>query len=175
MRSKSSLRLIARINNNQLTLNQTSKPNTRQTTQQRHALMIDETSSDSNSSSSSSSSNNLSMSTTIDTSQNMPKIKIEMAEDYSNTRNRFEFTNVNDLIVTEILLDSFMRDLSQWQKDIDDFKEKNVEFKREAKCRDVYEQMRHLMLDYIKCDTGRGDKESLKEKLVNKVIYLFRF
>ena len=167
MRSKSSLRDIARNDNNQLSLpllsNQTSKRNTRQTTQQRHALMIDEASSESN----------LSLSTTIDASQNMPKIKIEMAEDNSNTRNRFEFTNVNDLIVTEILLDSFMRDLCQWQKDIDDFKEKNVEFKREAKCKDVYEQVRHLMLDYIKCDNNRGDKEALKEKLVNKVIYFY--
>jgi len=168
--------------------NQTSKRNTRQSTQRQNIENVSVSSMES------------SVTSQQQKQQNCPKIKIELAEEtcHNNkahsstsitnnkndnstnsnskktldTRNQFEFTNVNDLVVIEIVLDTFLKDMSDWQQAIDEFKENNSEFKSDPKFREVYRKTKHIFLNYIKSENSK-EKDALKEELVRNICEIF--
>ena len=60
------------------------------------------------------------------------EIKIESNEEETNNLNKFEFTTMNDLIMTEVVLNVYKHDLNNIQKEIDKFKTNCNEFRSES-------------------------------------------
>ena len=91
------------------------------------------------------------------------EIKIESNE--KEKTNNFEFTTMDDLCMTEAVLDIYKHDLIEIQKEIDDFKTNCNEFRNTNISSKNYEQKKSLIIEYIKCQ-NETDKNEWRKKLV---------
>ena len=99
------------------------------------------------------------------------EIKIESNEEETNNLNKFEFTTMNDLIMTEVVLNVFKHDLNNIQKEIDQFKTNCNEFRSKSISSINYERKKTFIIEYIKCQ-NEIDKKDLREKLVRLETFL---
>ena len=101
------------------------------------------------------------------------EIKIESNEEETNNLNKFEFTTMNDLMMTEVVLSVFKHDLNNIQQGIDQFKTNCNEFRSKSISSINYERKKTFIIEYIKCQ-NEIDKKDLREKLVRlETIFFF--
>jgi hypothetical protein len=94
-----------------------------------------------------------------------PFIKSEKVE--YNTTHRFDFTNLNDLIFTDVVSSIFIEELLNFKKSIDTFRDTCIKFGKDGINNQLYIEKRNLVRDYIKC-VNNEDKSALNKKLVKK-------
>ena len=99
------------------------------------------------------------------------EIKIESNEEETNNLNKFEFTTMNDLMMTEVVLNVYKHDLNNIQKEIDEFKTNCNEFRSKSISSINYERKKTFIIEYIKCQ-NEIDKKDLREKLVRLETFL---
>ena len=100
--------------------------------------------------------------------KSQPFIKSEKVE--YNTTHRFDFTNLNDLIFTDVVLSIFIEELLDFKKSIDTFKDICIKFEKDGINNQLYIEKRNLVRDYIKCENNE-DKSVLNKKSVKKSIF----
>ena len=83
----------------------------------------------------------------------------------TNTNN-FEFTSIDDMIITEVILDHFQFELNRLKKGITNFKSNCRLFVENGHYAQLYSEKKKLISDFIKCVEKR-EKEGLKQKLVS--------
>ena len=100
-----------------------------------------------------------------------PFIKSEKVE--YKTTHRFDFTNLNDLIFTDVVLSIFIEELLDLKKSIDTFKDICIKFEKDGINNQLYIEKRNLVRDYLKC-VNNEDKGVLNKKLVNIIFLIHR-
>jgi len=80
-------------------------------------------------------------------------------------RKRFEFTNIDDLMITEVVLDHYLDELESLKQTIFILSQYSSELKSGMNS-EFYKRKKKLIADYIKC-SNEQEKEFLKEKLVS--------
>ena len=97
-------------------------------------------------------------------------VKIENAEeDYKNSLGEsFSFTTLDDMMITEVLVDHLLNELDQIKDSIKTYKSKCRLF--EGTYRQIYRGKKALISKYIKCD-DKKEKSLLKEELVSLFCY----
>jgi len=81
--------------------------------------------------------------------QNQPIIKIEIAEE-ENKGHKYDFSNVNDLIFTDVILNVLIEELLNLKKSIDKFKNICISYRRDGISEELYLEKHKLIRDYIK-------------------------
>ena len=93
-----------------------------------------------------------------------PFIKSEKIE--HNTTHRFDFTNLNDLIFTDVVLSIFIEELLDFKRSIDKFKDICIKFEKDGINNQLYLEKRNLVRE-VKC-VNNEDKSVLNKKSVKK-------
>ena len=98
------------------------------------------------------------------------EIKIESDEEETNNLNKFEFTTMDDLIMTEAVLNIYKHNLNDIKKEIDELKTNCNEFRSESISGINYERKKTFIIEYIKCQ-NETDKKRLEREISKIRIY----
>jgi len=105
------------------------------------------------------------------TTKNKPFIKIELAEECVDKNEKVEFSNMNDLLMTEALLKIHSDYLYQLQNSLEKFKRNCNELREESLSDKIYSLKKNLIVEYVTCgDVAR--ESNLREKLVRNIFHI---
>ena len=93
----------------------------------------------------------------------IPFIKCEMKEHFA--RKKINFADIEDLMITEVVLDFYLDELANLKRTINTFRLCFYESKNDTNL-DFYRCFKPLISKYMKC-FNQQEKECLKEKLVS--------